>query len=456
MKSFSQKAPPDLLHDPLLPSLLSFTFPILCSMLLQLTYGTVDLMIVGNFSSTGDLAGVTIGSQVMTTVTNLFCGLAMGSTILIGQSLGANSPKKASQVLGQSIALFTLLALLSTALLLALAKPIAQLMNTPESAWEPCVSYLNISASGTLFLVSFNLLGSLFRAIGDGKTPLYAVAIACVVNIVLDLLLVGLFHLGATGAALATVIAQGCSVALCLWSLRKKPLPFPWEPKSWQSLSHWKNILSLGCPVALQSVLVSLSFLVITSIVNVFGEASSAGVGVVEKITGLTMLVPLSFMQSLSVFTAQNMGAGQSSRSQKALFLGIGTSLLFALGMAYISWFHGELLTQFFLKNEPLATKSALEYLRSYAFDTIFVCFIFCFTGYFNGCGKTKFVMFQGVFGACCLRIPLAYYLASLENSNLFLIGLATPASTLVQIVMFLLYYLWEKRKDNATYGANI
>lgn len=433
----------NLLTGAILPSLLQFTIPIFFSMLLQMAYGTVDLWVVANFSTTGDLAAVTIGSQLMATVSNFFAGLAMGSTILLGQYLGSKQGEKASAVVGGSVFLFFFLSLLSTVLLLGSVDLIAQWMNTPDNAYQQTKSYVCITGGGILFIVFYNLLGSIFRGIGDSKTPLYAVLIACVLNIILDLFFVGILHLGASGAALATVISQGTSVIVSLVLLRRKTLPFPFSKKdiSFQK-ENISRILVLGFPVALQSVLVGISFLFVTAIINVFGEAATAGIGVVEKITGLIMIVPISFMQSLSAFTAQNFGAGEMKRGKLALAYGIGISLSIGVVMAYISWFHGALLTNLFLKDNPQATESALEYLRSYAFDTVFVCFIFCFTGFFNGIGKTTFVMAQAIFGACCLRIPLAYWISTWENTNLFLIGLATPISTLVQILLFVLYYL--------------
>lgn len=436
----------NLVEDPLLPTLIKFTFPILCSILLQVTYGTVDLLVVGKFSTTGDLSGVTIGGQVMQTVTNFCSGIAMGTTILLGQFIGSKQTEKTSRVVGSSVVLFGLLAAVITGLMLLFVDEIGSLMNTPTAALAQMRIYLQITGSGAVFIVFYNLLGSIFRGIGDSKTPLMAVAIACVVNIVLDLIFVAVMNLGAMGAALATVVAQGISVLISLIFLSKKELPFEFGRKT-LTAEYFSKIFILGLPVALQSALVGISFLVITSIINVFGEATSAGVGVVEKITGLIMVVPIAFMQSLSAFTAQNYGAGNMKRGKLALLYGIGISLGFGVVMAYIAAFHGQLLTQFFI-DDPETTQAALEYLRSYAIDTVLVCFIFCFTGFFNGCGKTKFVMAQAVFGACCIRIPLAYYFSSLEETSLFIIGLATPASTLVQIVLFGLYYYKLNRKQ--------
>lgn len=435
-----------LTHDKVLPALLKFTFPILVSLMLQSAYGAADLVIVSYFATVGDTSGVTVSSQVIKMITALFTGFAMGSTVLLGNAIGSEQPKRAAQVTGVSVALFGGIALVTTLLLLLFCGPIITLMNTPPEAYSQAKSYLSISALGTVFIVFYNLLGSIFRGIGDSKTPLVAVTIAFAVNILLDLILVAGFGLGATGAALATVVAQGVSVGLSLIRLRKGGLPFVFCKSEIRfDPAVMKDIMRIGTPVALQGGLVTVSFLFITAIVNDFGVSSSAAVGIVEKITGIIMVVPLAFMQSLSAFTAQNFGANKIDRARLGLFYSICFSITFGVITAYLSAFHGTIFTNLF-QPDPETTLAALEYLKSYSIDCVLVAIMFCCCGYFNGCGHTAFVMFQGVFGAFCIRIPLAYLLSQLENTSLFIIGLATPSSTAVQIVFFYLFYQYTKR----------
>lgn len=440
----------DLINAPLLPSLLRFTFPILCAILLQTAYGTVDLMIVGHYASVNDLSAVTIGSQVMQSITSFVTGLAMGTTILIGKTIGSADKKKTSEVVEVSILLFTVIALILTLFLVVCHPQIALLMKTPPESLVQTKSYLLTCGMGSIFIVYYNVIASVFRGIGDSKTPLTAVFIAAVVNILLDFLFVAIFQLGASGAAYATIIAQATSVFICYIFLTKRELPFQIQKKF---IVYRKEtaalIFKLGFPIALQSVLVSISFLAITAIVNDFGVHASAGVGIVEKITGLVMVVPLAFMQSLSAFTAQNMGANQVTRGKQALFYGMTLSLAFGICTAYLCAFHGTLFTQFFVQDAPQTTEAALLYLKSYAFDCVFVAIMFCFSGYFNGCGNTTFVMLQAVLGACFVRIPLALALSQLPETSLFIIGLATPASTFLQIILCVFYYLFQNRKNN-------
>ncbi|MFI3312728.1 MAG: MATE family efflux transporter, partial [Eubacteriales bacterium] len=277
--------------------------------------------------------------------------------------------------------------------------------------------------------------------IGDSKTPLVTVTIACIANVILDLALVAGLNLGAIGAAIATVTAQAISVLLSIFFISKKTLPFTFSVKSISlDWSYAGRMLQLGVPVALQSGLVCVSFLVVTSIINRFGVVASAAVGIVSKITNIVMVVPSAFMQSLSAFTAQNYGAGKLNRGNTGLKYGMLLSMAVGLVMAYLAWFQGTFFIRFFT-DDPETTVAAISYLQSYAIDTLFVTVLFSMTGYFNGCGKTSFVMWQSVLGAFCIRIPLAFLFSNLPNTTLFIIGLGTPASTLLQIVACAIYF---------------
>ncbi len=438
---------PNLIQDPVLPSLLKFTYPILLSLLLQVTYGTADLLIVGQFSSVGEISAVTIGSQIMNTITAFCTGLAMGTTILLGMYIGSGKSEKSSKVVGTSICLFTAFAFLLSICIMLFNGIIATMMKTPAESFAQTKSYLFLAGFGTLFIVAYNLLGSIFRGIGDSKTPLIAVAIACIANILLDLVLVAWFQTGATGAAIATVTAQAISVLLSLIIIRKNGLPFALKKSHLRFDMHYmKRIMTLGIPVALQGVLVSISFLFVTSIINTLGIFASAAVGIVEKITGIVMVVPLAFSQSLAAFTAQNFGANKMERARQALTYSIAFSLTFGFITAYLSAFHGTIFTKLFTSDVNI-TVSALQYLKSYAFDCIFVAIMFSFNGYFNGCGSTTFVMIHSLTGAFLIRIPLAYLFSTFPNTNLFVIGMATPTSTLLQIFLCVGYYYYTKKK---------
>lgn len=431
----------------ILSPLLRFAVPVLLALFLQATYGAVDLLIVGKFAETADISAVATGSQIMHTITTVLVGLSMGITVLLGQKIGAGEPKAAGKVIGSGISLFAILTCVFTILFVALSAPIAKLMQAPEAAFAPTVAYIRICSAGTLFIIAFNVLGSIFRGIGDSKMPLITVAIACAVNIGGDLLLVAGFKMGSAGAAIATVAAQAISVVLSGVIIAKRPLPFTFSKKDLcLDKTYTVQILKLGVPMALQDLLVSISFLVIMAIVNSLGLIQSAGVGVAEKLCAFIMLIPSAYMQSMSAFVAQNIGARKPERAKKALAYGILTSLAAGMVMGWLSFFHGDLLSGVFA-NDPSVIAASADYLRAYAIDCLLTSFLFCFIGYFSGIGKTVFVMAQGIIGAFCVRIPVSYFVSRIAGISLFYIGLATPASTAVQILLCIVCFVLVNRK---------
>ncbi len=433
----------NLIQGNVLSSLLKFTIPILLSLILQTTYGSIDLLIVGQFASVGDLSGVNIGSQIVSAVTAFCTGLSMGTTILIGRFIGANQEEKTSSVVGNSIIIFAFLTVVVTIALVLFNGEITQVMQTPIESITATQSYLFYSGLGTIFIIAYNLLGSIFRAIGDSNTPLIAVAIACVFNVILDLLFVAYFDMGAAGAAIATTIAQGFSVVFSLLLLKRKTLPFSFSFKDISYDSYIsKEILSLGLPAALQTLLGRISFICITAILNTFGVAVSAAAGIVSKITNMIMLVPSSFMQAIAVFTAQNHGAKKLNRAKLALKYSIGISLFVSVFAFYISSFHGTILIGLFT-NDPSIIEPGLLYLRIYAIDTILVSFLFCTLGYFNGYGKTKFAMLQSLLSSFLIRIPFTYFLSRLPNTNLFITGIGIIVATVASIIACIIYYVY-------------
>lgn len=427
--------------------LVRFALPVLLALFLQTMYGAVDLWVVGQFGTSADVSAVSTGSMVMQTVTIVITSLAMGLTVLVGRKIGEGFKEEAGRIIGSGIWLFAILAVAVSAVMVFAAPATARLMHAPEEAFEETVSYITICSAGAVFIVAYNLVGSIFRGIGDSTMPLITVAIACVLNIAGDLLLVAVFHMGTAGAAIATVFAQAVSVALSLVIIRRKELPFAFRLRDIRPRGGYiGQILLLGVPIALQELLVSISFLAITAIVNGMGLTASAGVGVAEKLCGFVMLVPSSYMQAMSAFVAQNIGAGKPERARKALACGIVSSLAVGFVMAYLNFFHGDILAGLFAKDAAVIAAGA-EYLKAYAIDCLLTSFLFCFIGYFNGTGSTMFVMLQGIIGAFGVRLPVSWFVSRQAAASLFHIGLATPASSVVQIILCGAYFAFELRR---------
>ena len=417
--------PHSLTEGNILTSLMGFALPVLAALFLQTMYGAVDMMIVGQFSHAAEVSAVSTGSWIMQTITTAIVGLAMGTTILLGRKIGEGQPEEAGRVMGASIWIFV---------------PCTAWMRAPKEAFDSTAVYVKICSAGSLFIVAYNLLGSIFRGLGNSRLPLISVSIACLVNIAGDLLLVGVFHMASAGAAIATVFAQAVSVVLSILIIRKQKLPFAFRKESVRYDRQLAGrVVKLGFPIAFQDVLVSISFLVISAIVNTLGVIPSAGVGVAEKLCGFVLLVPSAYGQAMSAFVAQNIGARRPERAKRALAYGILTSLGVGVFLAYFSFFHGDLLAGVFSRDREVVLAAA-DYLRAYAIDCLLVSFMFCMTGFFNGCGRTAFVMFQGIAGAFGVRIPVSSLMSRLVPVSLFKIGLATPTSTLLQILLCGIY----------------
>ena len=437
----------DFTEGKILSPLLRFAVTVLFALVLQSMYGAVDLLVVGKFAESADVSAVSTGSQIMMTITGLVSSLAMGTTVFLGQKIGEKKAKEGGEIIGSALVMFLIIGIALTVLIPVLSNGLAKIMHAPEEAFSLTSSYIRICGAGSLVIIAYNLIGSIFRGIGDSKTPLVTVIIACICNIAGDLIMVAVFHLGTAGAALATVFAQLISVMISWLLIKKKQMPFTMN----KSMIRWngeviKKIVFLGAPIALQDLLVGISFLVVLAIVNSLGLTASAGVGVAEKVCAFIMLVPIAFMQSMSAFVAQNRGAGRLDRAVKGLEYAIGVSFIFAVAMFYISFFHGDILSGIFANDTEVIAASA-QYIKAYGIDCLFTCFLFCFIGFFNGMELTGFVMAQGIIGAFLVRIPVSYIMSKWEPVSLFHIGLATPCSTVLQILLCFVCMIYVRKR---------
>jgi len=438
----------DFTQGPIAKKMMGFAMPVFFAMLMQSLYGVVDIMIVGWFGTKADVAAVSTGAWIIWTVFSLTLGLASGITTLVGQKIGEKNYNAAVITIASSARFFLCLSIITAVLMEFLAVPCAKLMQTPPQAFENTVLYTRICSAGLVCAVAYVVLGAIFRGLGDSKTPLIAVTIATLTNIAGDLLLVGYFKIPVAGAAYATIFGQAVSVAVTLYIVSRRKRTFEYDKSA---LKYNKNsvisMLRIGVPMALQDFLVTVSFLAITAIVNNLGVTFSAAAGIAERICGLIMLVPMTFAQTVASFTAQNAGAGTDNRATAALRYGITASLTLGAFFAWLSFFHGDLLASAFANGKSDVIFAAADYLKAYAIDCFFVSFMFCFEGYFAGYGRTRFIMWQGIIGAFCVRIPVSYFMSKIEPVSLFKIALATPASTLLQLILFSCYFVYFNRK---------
>ena len=441
----------DFTQGSILKKLVFFMLPVLGALILQAAYGAVDLLVVGRFGSTSGLSAVSTGSQVLNLVTFVVIQFAMGITVLIARYLGEKKTQQIGAVIGGAVVVFTLISIGLFIIMVCFARPISVLMQATAEAVDLTSQYLRICGRGIFFIVAYNLLSAIFRGLGDSKSPLLFVLVACIVNVIGDLVFVAVLHKDAAGAAVATVMAQALSVVFAVILLLKKELPFAIKKSDFRFNLQCKKFLKIGLPLALQECLTQLSFLALCAFVNRLGLEASSGYGVACKIVNFAMLVPSALMQSMASFVSQNVGAGKTKRAKKSMFTGIGVGLAVGFFVFLLVLFKGDMLAGFFSTDAGVVQKG-YDYLKGFALETIVTAVLFSMVGYFNGNNKTLWVMAQGLIQTLLVRLPLAYFMSIQPNASLTKIGLAAPVSTIVGIILnvgFFLYLERENRKKN-------
>ena len=437
----------DFTQGSILKKLVAFMMPVLGALILQAAYGAVDLLVVGRFGSTSGLSAVSTGSQVLNLVTFVVVQFAMGITVLIARYLGEKKPEKIGAVIGGGAIVFTIISVVLFIVMVCFAHPISILMQAPEEAVDLTASYVRICGGGIFFIVVYNLLSAIFRGLGDSKSPLLFVLVACIVNVIGDLALVAGLHMDAAGAAIATVSAQALSVVFAVVLLIKKELPFSIARKDFRLNPQCKKFLKIGLPLALQEFLTQVSFLALCAFVNRLGLEASSGYGVACKIVNFAMLVPSALMQSMASFVSQNIGAGKKKRAKKSMFTGIGVGLVVGCLVFALVMLKGDMLAGFFT-TDAAVIENGYAYLKGFALETIVTAILFSMVGYFNGNNKTIWVMTQGLIQTLLVRLPLAYFMSIQPNASLTKIGLAAPISTMVGVVLNIGFYVYLNRAE--------
>ena len=424
-------------------NMMLFSLPYLLSYFLQTLYGMADLFIIGQFEGVASTTAVSVGSQVMHMLTVILVGLAMGTTVAVGQAVGAGDRKKASLSIGNTVTLFLGVSVALTAVLLLCVRPIVGIISTPEEAVEGTVRYLTICFIGIPFITAYNIISAIFRGIGDSKSPMYFIAVACAANIGLDYLFIGVMGLDAAGAALGTTIAQAVSVIVSLTVIIKKGTGIKLRRSDLRPKRHtMKNILKVGVPVALQDGFIQISFIAITIFANQRGLNDAAAVGIVEKIIGILFLVPSSMLSTISALASQNIGAGKHDRARLTLRYVLYMTVGYGLAAATIVQFLSVPFVGLFTNDGAVQILGG-QYLRSYAWDCVFAGVHFCLSGYFYAYGLSIVSFIHNSISIVCARIPLSYYAATHFPDTLFPMGCASPAGSIVSIVICVGVFVW-------------
>ena len=439
----------NLTSGSVLRSILTFSVPYLLSYFLQTLYGMADLFIIGQFEGVASTTAVSIGSQVMHMITVMIVGLAMGTTVCVARATGAGDHKQSSAAIGNTVSLFTVLSLVLMAVLLACVQPIVSVMSTPAEAAAGTAEYLTICFIGIPCITAYNIISSIFRGMGDSKSPMYFIAVACAANILLDYLFMGALHMGPAGAALGTTLSQALSVAVSLAVILRRKTGIRLRRSDLKLRRPvLRQLLRIGVPVAFQDGFIQISFLIITIIANRRGLSDAAAVGIVEKIISFLFLVPSSMLSTVSALGAQNIGANKHDRAARTLRYAITIAAGFGLCVAVAIQWVAEPVVGLFTADVAVIAAGG-QYIRGYIWDCLFAGIHFCFSGYFCAYGRAELSFLHNIIAIVLVRVPGVALTSTLFPDTLFPMGLATAFGSILSILICVGAYAWLRRQGS-------
>lgn len=437
----------DLTQGSIIGNIMTFSLPYMLAYFLQILYGLADLFVIGQYCGVDSTTAVSNGAQVMYMVTVVLIGLAMGTTVLTARAIGAKDPVRTRAVVGNTVTMFAIIAVVLMVVLLCLRGWIVGVMDTPTEALNGMEHYLTICFIGIPFIIAYNIIASIFRGLGDSKSPMYFVAVACVVNILLDYFFIGILELGAMGAALGTTLSQAASVlfALCYIRRHKGVLDISRSDLRPQR-DVIKLILKIGLPIAMQDGFIQISFLAITVIANGRGLVDAAAVGIVEKFIGLVFIVPSAMLSTVSAISAQNIGANKMPRAKQTMRTAMLITSVYGLVVSITLQFIPQVAVGLFTSDSQVLAQGS-DYLRGYVWDCIFASLHFCFSGFFTACGYALISFLHNSLSIVCARVPLAWLSSMLYPDTLYPMGLSTCAGSFISCLICIGAYWWLKRK---------
>ena len=440
----------DLTQGSVLGNVTTFLLPYILAYFLQILYGLADLFVIGRYCDVDSTTAVSNGAQVMYFVTCVVIGLAMGTTVNTAQAIGAKDYRRASRVIGNTATLFLSLSVVLAGVLLCFRRSIVGLVDTPPEAVAGTVRYLTVCFIGIPFIMAYNVIASIFRGLGDSRSPMYFVAVACVVNIILDFFFIGYMGWGALGAGLGTTLSQMFSVLVSLVAIRRHREVFDVHKDDFRlRKSTVKGILGVGFPIAMQDGFIQLGFLAIMVIANGRGVYDAGAVGIVEKFIGLVFIVPSAMLSTVSAVCSQNYGAGKVDRVFRTLRYALVVTCSYALLMIVVWEVYPEVAVGIFTDDAVVVGKGA-AYLRGYIYDCLFAGIHFCFSGLFTACGYSIISFAHNFLSVALVRIPLAYLASEMYPDTLYPMGFTTWLGSLFSVIICLVAYRWMVKRLRA------
>jgi len=432
----------DFSEGNIVKQLFFFSAPIVITNLLQVSYQFIDSLWVGNLIGADALGAVALSGPIIFTVLSFVIGLNNAALTILSQQKGKGSEAGLQRYLNAFVVLLTGISIVLGVAGYVLAEPILRILGTPESMVNMAISYLQINFIGILFLFGYNFIGTVFRSVGDSKTPLYFVLIAVILNAMLDPIFITVFGLGLEGAAYATIVSQGMAFAIGLfYSIRKKLVPFakPHRP-TYQEVA---DILKLGIPAGLQMSVISAGIMAIMSVVTSFGPAVVAGYGAAQRLDSLIMLPAQALGTAVNSMAGQNIGAGKWDRVHRITLYGFIYNLIVMLILALaIVLFAADYGIRLFI-TESDAARFGTDYLKMIAFFYPFLGVNFILNGTVRAAGAMFQVLILNIVSFWILRYPITYYLSDLLGEKGIALGMGV--SFVISSIIAFLYYRYGK-----------
>lgn len=432
-----------------LKKLFVFSLPFLLSNIIQSLYSVIDMIIVGNFSGSIAMSGVYIGGQISFILTYLVIGFCTGATVLVSQYMAAGKREQMKKVIAMLFTVLLIAAAAVTVLMIVFRNELLTMIKTPPESFGQASSFLICSAYGTVFIFGYNALSAVMRALGDSKRPFYFVLIACVTNIVLDLVFVAGYGMGAFGAALATVISQALSMMFCIGFMIKNKFVFDFKPSSFKIYKEELRLtIKLGLPMMIQNGVYGVAFLFLTVIANTLGASATAAVGAVSRVMQFATMPGMAMSMSVGTMCAQSIGVGKWDRAIKSVKIGIVMAEVFSVITFVLVWAFPEAILRVFA-DDPSMIEEGVVYMKTFSFDFFLYPIIFCINGIFLGAGNSMFTMLISILSSLLFRMPVAYIFGIALNMGILGIGLASPIASASSLIIQFIYLLTGRWRVN-------
>ncbi len=430
----------DLTKGPIGKQILQFTVPLLLGNIFQQFYNAADTVIVGKFVGREALAAVGSSGALINLLVSILMGVAVGAGVVVSRYYGAKQYTEMRATIHTTIAFGLISGAAMSVLGVAITPVILRWMQTPESVMASSVLYFRIYFAGVLTTVMYNIGSGIYRALGDSKRPLYFLIISTIINIILDLLFVAVFHMGIGGAAIATVVAQGLSMVLVFYKMMREDTVYR---VSWREIRIHKRflrqIIAIGLPSGIQNGIVSLSNVVVQSNINSFGDIAMAGCGAYNKLDGFALLPAGSFSLALSTFVSQNIGAEQYDRAKKGAAFGLIAAMVISELAGVLIYFTAPQLVGFF-NDDPEVIRYGVLMARNIVFAYALVAYSNAMAGVLRGAGLSRVPMFVMVGCWCVLRVIWIQIMVPLTQ-DIRVVFWSYPITWAVSVTILTIYF---------------